>query len=76
MRCYVRPPVLPHWRQTPGGGSRNNSFLEALKKQDDLVTEFDEELWYITVDRVNVHADERLSIIFRDYVAVDVPPEK
>ena len=51
-------------------------FLETLKKQGDLVTEFDEELWYITVDRVEVHADERLSIVFRDYVAVDVAPEK
>ncbi|MCL2164894.1 MAG: hypothetical protein FWH55_11010, partial [Oscillospiraceae bacterium] len=51
-------------------------FLEALKKQDDLVTEFDEELWYITVDRVNVHADERLSIVFRDYVAVEIQNEK
>ena len=51
-------------------------FLEILKKQDDLVTEFDEELWYITVDRVEVHADGRLSIVFRDYVAVDVAPEK
>jgi len=51
-------------------------FLETLKKQDALVTEFDEELWYITVDRVEVHADGRLSIVFRDYVAVDVAPEK
>jgi len=34
------------------------------------VTEFEEELWYITVDRVEVHPDRRLSFIFRDGAAV------
>ena len=34
-------------------------FLQVLKKQENLVTEFDEELWDITVDRVLVHADKR-----------------
>jgi hypothetical protein len=47
-------------------------FLQILKQQENLVAEFDEELWYITVDKVLVHADGRLSIIFRDGAAVDV----
>ena len=51
-------------------------FLQILKKQENLVTEFEEELWYITVDKVLVHADKRLSYIFRDGAAVDVPLEK
>jgi len=50
----------------------NNGVCIRDKKQENLVTEFDEELWYITVDRVEVHADGRLSIVFRDYVAVDM----
>ena len=51
-------------------------FLKILKKQEALVTEFDEELWYITVDKVLVHADGRLSVVFKDGAAVDVPTEK
>jgi len=51
-------------------------FLRILKKQEALVTEFDDELWYITVDKVLVHAGGRLSVVFKDGAAVDVPPEK
>ena len=51
-------------------------FLKILKKQDVLVTEFEEELWYITVDKVLVHADRRLAVVFRDGVAVEISIEK
>ena len=51
-------------------------FLQILKKQQNLVTEFEEELWYITVDKVLVHADKRLSFIFRDGAVVEIPLEK
>ena len=47
-------------------------FLQILKKQENLVTEFEEELWYITVDKVMVHPDKRLSFVFRDGAAVEV----
>jgi len=41
-------------------------FLKTLvKRGDDLVSEFDEELWYTTVDTVTVH-DGRLVVTFRD----------
>ncbi len=51
-------------------------FLKTLVKQgDDLVAEFDEELWYITVDAITVHADGRLAVRFRDGAEVDVPAE-
>ena len=49
-----------------------NRFLQILKKQDALVTEFDEELWYITVDRVMVFPDGRLHVVFRDECEVEV----
>ena len=51
-------------------------FLQILKKQENLVDEFEEELWYTTVDKVLVHPDRRLAFIFRDGAAVDVPLEK
>lgn len=51
-------------------------FLKTLVQQgDDLVTEFDEELWYITVDFITVHDDGRLEITFRDGFAVSIAQE-
>jgi DNA invertase Pin-like site-specific DNA recombinase len=51
-------------------------FLKMLVKQgDDLVTEFDEELWYITVDTITVFADGRMVVRFRDGVVVTIGPE-
>jgi len=51
-------------------------FLSTLKQQDEIVTEFDEELWYITVDRVTVHDDGRLAVAFRDGAVVEILSEK
>ena len=51
-------------------------FLQTLVKcGDDLVTEFDEELWYITVDFVKVYGDGRLEVTFRDGGAVTIAQE-
>ena len=50
-------------------------FLKALMKHDDLVTEFDEELWYIAVDSIRAHEDGRLVVVFRDGVEVAVTAE-
>ena len=51
-------------------------FLQTLVKQgDDLVTEFDEELWYITVDFITAYDDERLEVTFRDGFAVSIQAE-
>ncbi len=48
-------------------------FLKALiKRGDDLVKDFDEELWYITVDCITVDADGRLVVRFRDGFDVEV----
>ena len=65
-------------RKGKGDSKRANikHFLKVLKRQENLIDEFDEELWYITVDRVEVHADKRLSFIFRDGAAVEVASEK
>ena len=47
-------------------------FLEELEKQENLVTEYDEELWYTTVDFVTVYEDGRLVFTFRDGNEVEV----
>ena len=50
-------------------------FLESLVKYGDIVTEFDEELWYITVDSITVFEDGRLTVQFRDGSEVAITPE-
>lgn len=50
-------------------------FLKMLVKQGDLVTEFDEELWYITVESVTVYADQRLLFTFRDGSEISIEPD-
>ena len=44
------------------------------------MTEFEEELWYTTVDCIKVFADGRLRVVFRDGGEVDIavnnPPKK
>lgn len=37
-----------------------------LKKQDGLLTEFDEELWYAVVDKLMVCSSTELTFIFKD----------
>jgi hypothetical protein len=51
-------------------------FLKTLARQENLITEFDEELWYVTVDCVKVYPDGRLKVVFRDGVGVSVESEK
>ena len=47
-------------------------FLERLAESTVLVTEFDEELWYATVDFVTVYEDMRMVFTFRDGNTVEI----
>lgn len=47
-------------------------FLDTLKSQPELVTEFDEELWYSTVDCVTVYENMRMVFTFRDGNEVEI----
>ena len=50
--------------------------MKSLKKQEDLITEFDDELWYTTADSMTVYADGRLSANFKDGHAVTLTSEQ
>ena len=50
-------------------------FLDTLNNQSELVTEFDEELWYSTVDSVTVYKDMRMVFTFRDGRQVEITAE-
>jgi hypothetical protein len=52
-----------------------NRFLKTLARQDGPVEEFDEELWYLTVERLEVFRDGRLRVVFRDGGAVEIQNE-
>jgi len=47
-------------------------FLDTLNGQSELVTEFDEELWYSTVDFVTVYKDMRMVFTFRDGKEIEI----
>lgn len=47
-------------------------FLAELKKQDDVVTEFDESLWYSMVDYVTVFNKEDVRFTFKDGTEIKV----
>ena len=49
---------------------RIQSYLDTLKRQD-LITEFDEVLWYGMVELVLVTQDGKLRFIFKDGVEID-----
>ena len=51
-------------------------FLKTLIQHDALATEFEEELWYLTVDRVKAYDDGRLLICFRDGCEVGVQAQE
>jgi len=41
-------------------------FIRTLKKNDSLLTEFDDELWFATVDRVIVQSEYEITFRFKD----------
>ena len=50
-------------------------FMDKLSQQEDIITTFDEELWYTTVDVVKVSLDGKMNFVFRDGSTVEVPME-
>ncbi len=50
-------------------------FLKELASQEELVAEFDEELWYATVDHVAVYEDKRMVFTFRDGTKTEIKKE-
>ena len=49
---------------------RIQSYLDTLKRQE-LITEFDEVLWYGMVDKVRVTLDGKLRFIFKDETEIE-----
>lgn len=43
-----------------------DSFIKELKKHGDLITEFDEKMWYTLMDRIVVYSETDIRFIFKD----------
>ena len=48
-----------------------NEFLEKLKTQE-LITEFDSELWFDLVDKIIVNKDKKLKFVFQNGSEIEV----
>ena len=46
--------------------------LEYLKEQNCLLTEFDEEIWYMTIESVTVHSEKKVTFTFKTGTEMDV----
>lgn len=51
---------------------RLSIFIRELERQDGLVREFDEQMWYTLVDHVDVTPERKLAFVFRDGQVVEV----
>jgi hypothetical protein len=51
---------------------RLNMFLDELRSQDGLLTEFDEPLFRATLDRFTVYSEENVAVLFRDGTEISV----
>ena len=50
-------------------------FMEQFEARDTLVSEFDEELWYTTVESVTVHENKAMVFTFPDGRQVEISAE-
>ena len=48
------------------------AFMEALNTRETLLTEFDEQLWRATVERIIVYSEKDVAVHFRDGRSVSV----
>lgn len=53
-----------------------NTFISNLKNKEDAITEFDEELFNIMVDKAKVHRDKSIEFIFNSGYKVKVEARK
>lgn len=45
--------------------------MRELKHREGLITEFDEELWNGTVEKVVVNTEEKITFVFRDSMELE-----
>lgn len=49
-----------------------DGFIQELKQQDDLITDFNQELWQTSVDQLDVKEGKKISLTFKNGVRIDL----
>ncbi|WP_331711883.1 MULTISPECIES: hypothetical protein [Streptococcus] len=49
-----------------------DGFIQELKEQDDLITNFNQELWQTSVERLDIKVDKHISLTFKNGVRIDL----
>lgn len=49
-----------------------DGFIQELKEQDDLITNFNQELWQTSVERLDIKEDKKISLTFKNGVKIDL----
>lgn len=48
-----------------------DGFIQQLKQQDDLITDFNQELWQTSVERLEIKEGKEISLTFKNGVRID-----
>lgn len=48
-----------------------DGFIQQLKQQDDFITDFNQELWQISVERLEIKEGKEISLTFKNGVRID-----
>ncbi|HET3462450.1 TPA: hypothetical protein VSK61_000263 [Streptococcus pneumoniae] len=49
-----------------------DGFIQQLKQQDDLITDFNQELWQTSVERLDIKENKRISLTFKNGLQIDL----
>ncbi|SUN22470.1 putative site-specific recombinase [Streptococcus agalactiae] len=49
-----------------------DGFIQELKQQDSLITNFNQELWQTSVERLDIKEDKKISLTFKNGVKIDL----
>ena len=49
-----------------------DGFIQELKQQDSLITNFNQELWQTSVERFDIKEDKKISLTFKNGVKIDL----
>ncbi|MEE5752111.1 recombinase family protein, partial [Streptococcus pneumoniae] len=48
-----------------------DGFIQQLKQQDDFITDFNQELWQTSVERLEIKEGKEISLTFKNGVRID-----
>ncbi|ETJ27067.1 Site-specific recombinase, partial [human gut metagenome] len=49
-----------------------DGFIQNFKEQDDLITDFNQELWQTSVERLDIKEDKKIFLTFKNGLRIDL----